>query len=166
MKLPADWEDYFASRILQRGLNYYHSGAILDLTETECGYEAVVLGSEEYAVDISITPDGELDMLCDCPYAEQGENCKHMAAVLYAVQDNPKRVRKEKIDIKMLIQQAPEQELRDFVIDLAKRDNSVRKQVIRIFSPSSSYNKESVDELISMYPDRYGFINYIEEFTD
>ena len=25
------------------------------------------------------------DMLCDCPYAEDGNYCKHMAAVLFAV---------------------------------------------------------------------------------
>ncbi len=34
------------------------------------------------------------DMFCDCPYAEEGNYCKHMAAVLFAVDAGEPSMRK------------------------------------------------------------------------
>ena len=53
---------------------------------TEDGYKAVVSGSEDYSVEIVIENGKVLSMVCDCPYAEDGNNCKHMAAVLYEIE--------------------------------------------------------------------------------
>ena len=36
--------------------------------------------------------DGEVaEMYCSCPYAEEGKNCKHMAAVLYEWSEEEKQ---------------------------------------------------------------------------
>lgn len=67
--------------IWSTGKNYYKKGAVISLNKTGAGYHAEVEGTEDYEVDIEIT-DGEIrDMYCSCPYADDGNYCKHMAVV-------------------------------------------------------------------------------------
>lgn len=37
--------------------------------------------------EIEIEEDRVYDMHCSCPYAEEGNYCKHMAAVLYKIEE-------------------------------------------------------------------------------
>lgn len=77
------WEKLFAPHILARGHDYFCDDAVEHMEVSEEFVRASVLGTEEYEVEISLI-DGEVsDMYCSCPYAEDGSNCKHMAAVLY-----------------------------------------------------------------------------------
>ena len=49
--------------------------------------EAVVLGSEEYNVSMSVDSDGVIHHhRCTCPY-DMGEFCKHEVAVLYRLRE-------------------------------------------------------------------------------
>ena len=74
-----NWRDLFQDHILARGEMYYYDGAVQELQKTEHGYHAVVEGTEDYEVDIEME-DGQIyEMYCTCPYAEDGNNCKHMA---------------------------------------------------------------------------------------
>ena len=76
------WKDLFREHILARGELYYYDGAVQELEKTEHGYHAVVEGTEDYEVDIEME-DGQIcEMYCTCPYADDGNNCKHMAAPL------------------------------------------------------------------------------------
>lgn len=86
------WKDLFPAHILQRGYDYYRTGKVLSLEEEEgLGegeyYYAYVAGSEIYHVDITITASRRVLMDCDCPYAEDGGACKHMAATLYMMEE-------------------------------------------------------------------------------
>ena len=81
------WKDLFRTHILERGLNYYEEGYVTSLEETSTGYTAVVEGTEDYDVEIEIRDDRVYDMTCTCPYAEEGNYCKHMAAVLYEIEE-------------------------------------------------------------------------------
>lgn len=89
-----DWEKYFPSTILSRGLDYYKAGLVYDIEFNEDNNElrATVSGTEEYSVSICFGDSREniSEMYCDCPYAESGYNCKHMAALLYAFDDGLK----------------------------------------------------------------------------
>lgn len=49
---------------------------------------ATVYGSSVYNVEIRLKGGNIESMDCDCPYSMEGNNCKHMAAVLYAVEEN------------------------------------------------------------------------------
>ena len=69
--------------ILKRGEKYYRQGAVLDLIETDQGWEATVAGTDEYQVEILNLTSG-LEMICDCPY-DYGPVCKHQVAVLHAL---------------------------------------------------------------------------------
>lgn len=82
-----DWELLFKPHILHRGAEYYRDAAVEDLKITDTQITAVVLGTEDYDVEIDIK-DGIIEaMSCTCPYAADDNNCKHMAAVLFACQE-------------------------------------------------------------------------------
>ena len=53
--MNSSWKGWFPPGTLEKGLDHYESGAVSDLKTTECGYEAVVLGSREYHVAVSYT---------------------------------------------------------------------------------------------------------------
>ena len=69
------------------GLNYYEEGYVTSLEQTLTGYTAVVEGTDDYDVEIEIRDDQVYDMTCTCPYAADGNYCKHMAAVLYEIEE-------------------------------------------------------------------------------
>lgn len=63
----------------ERGMKYYHQGRVSNYRENDNELEATVLGTREYNVAINLA---DLDMSCDCPFAEIGNVCKHIVAVL------------------------------------------------------------------------------------
>ena len=86
-----DWKKYFNSTILSRGRQYYHEGRVKGLTHRDHEWFATVKGSRSYNVIAQIGEDGDIeDMECSCLYAYNGQNCKHMAALLYAVEADQK----------------------------------------------------------------------------
>ena len=48
------WKDLFRTHILERGLNYYEEGYVTSLEQNLTGYTAVVVGTENYDVEIEI----------------------------------------------------------------------------------------------------------------
>lgn len=78
-----NWQKLFASHILERGYDYYCDGAVENIEIGRDDIRADVVGTEDYEVEISLNDGKVTDMYCSCPYAEGGNNCKHMAAVLY-----------------------------------------------------------------------------------
>lgn len=83
-----NWKKLFSKTILDRGYQYYSEGTVEDIDISDKLITAVVWGSEGYEVEITLS-DGEIeDMCCSCPYAADGEYCKHMAAVLYEWSEN------------------------------------------------------------------------------
>lgn len=81
-----DWRRMFEPQILKRGEDYWQDGCVDELSEEENAVTAVVSGTNDYEVEIEINRKGNIEfMSCTCPYAEKGSNCKHMAAVLFAM---------------------------------------------------------------------------------
>lgn len=78
-----NWQKLFASHILERGYDYYCDGAVENIEIGRDDLRADVVGTEDYEVEISLNDGKVIDMYCSCPYATGGNNCKHMAAVLY-----------------------------------------------------------------------------------
>lgn len=129
-------EGLVSARTLEKGLDHYESGAVSDLKTTECGYEAVVLGSREYHVEIELN-DGEISgMYCDCPYADDGSFCKHMAAVLFEIDDQEEDETEDEREpsgtysISQAVGALPEAYLRKLVIELAQRDEALKDQLL------------------------------------
>lgn len=78
-----NWQKLFASHILERGYDYYCDGAVENIEIGRDDIRADVVGTEDYEVEISLNDGKVTDMYYSCPYAAGGNNCKHMAAVLY-----------------------------------------------------------------------------------
>ena len=81
-----NWKRFFQKHILERGYDYFETGSVLSLEKTENGYRAEVEGTEFYEVEIEMERGEVTDMFCSCPYAEDGNYCKHEAAVLFLIE--------------------------------------------------------------------------------
>lgn len=79
-----------ASGIYQKGRNYYQDGAVGEVEITHEGrIEAEVSGTDDYTVEL-FEKNGGVYGKCSCPYSrEWGGPCKHIAAVLLHLCDEP-----------------------------------------------------------------------------
>lgn len=109
--------------IYQRGVQYYHSGAIRQLTATNRRITAKISGSYgEYRVEIEETPD-DLEMSCTCPY--EGVVCKHVVAVLlhFLNMDERQIVDTTLPEVaRQTLAAMSQPELLKLILDLAQRD--------------------------------------------
>ena len=178
-----DWRDYFQDYILDRGYEYYESGKVSDVQITEGCISAVVRGSEKYHVQIDLDGDEiDPDMYCSCPYAEGGHNCKHMAAVLYEVEDRLWPDEDIQIDDDIpsqstdktakpspsdLVWQADENTVRRFLAAVLNSNEKLALQFEAQLKPAVSAEdiaryEKMLDRTLAQYGDRYGFIDWQE----
>lgn len=169
----SDWKDLFREHILARGEMYYYDGAVLEFHKTEQGYHAIVEGTEDYEVDIEIEEGQVCEMYCSCPYAEDGNNCKHMAAVLYEIEEQsdggilPEEnfTDCQKEELEEIIENVPEKELRSFIKGIAAQNNEIKdllmtRYAAKIDEKQMNRLKQGVDDLVWKYGDRSGYIDY------
>ena len=94
----------FAPHILDRGYFYFIDNAVTRLKDKDGIITARVEGTTMYdGTDI-------IDMECGCPYAEGGNNRKHMAAVIYAY------TLKSQDNIEKIISKMKKEELKEYLI--------------------------------------------------
>ncbi len=79
------WQHLFSTSILQRGREYFKKNRVRSLIRDGETYYAAVQGTEEYQVTVRLRGDRVESMNCECPYALDGNRCKHMAATLYEI---------------------------------------------------------------------------------
>ena len=73
-------------------------------------------------------------MYCSCPYAEGGNNCKHMAAVLFEIEEQSEEdilteetcQDDQEQEVEEIIERIPEEELRSFVKEIAAQNSEIR----------------------------------------
>lgn len=175
-----EWENYFAPKILKRGFDYYRSGCVLSLDEddTENCIEAVVSGTEDYFVNIYLDKSQKniVEMDCDCPYAEDGSHCKHMAAVLYAVDDELRNVpnkisncTKQDKSIEEIIESLTEKKAKELLLFAAENDKKLAEKIMLNDTEGNSEDcisgaKREIRLLICNSADRYGYIDYNDAY--
>ena len=163
------WEKLFKRQILERGYEYYQKGKVEILHYSEDTLEAVVSGTEDYNVSI-YSEDGEIeDMYCDCPYAGDENKCKHMAAVLYALEDLPEISEHDSDDINDLINEASPELMKEFLIKSMTYDEDLKYKFIRFLKArrkeiSISEYKEHLEYLLISYADGEDHIDYRYSF--
>ncbi len=179
-----EWEHLFQQHILERGFDYYLDDRVSHLIISNKSIEAVVNGSEDYAVKILLSDEEITQMSCSCPYAADGTPCKHMAAVLYEYddaldeQDSTESAGKGN-DVKKAVTTGVSAEptidemvadadpglLRRFVLETLKSDEKLTLRFRFLCSPVISAAdmekyKKRVNQLIRSYQGRDGFIDY------
>ena len=129
-----------------------------------------------------------VDMFCDCPYAEDGNYCKHMAAVLYEIEEKSAQMTSEvrenpadiKTELENVIKNIDESEVRKLLLELALKDDSLQNQILTKYvdkiSPGQMNRlKQEVEMIAWKYSDRRGYVDYyhamdyvhdLEEFLD
>lgn len=184
-----NWKKLFAIHILERGYDYYCDDAVENMEISEDIIRADVIGSEDYELEISLSNGEVTDMYCSCPYALDGRNCKHMAAVLYEWSENEEEEKKEEetaintdlfkpaytvnshkkklTAVEELVGGANEEDVRLFLAAVLAEDerlllrfhNIINKQVTR--EDINNYIRQ-VDIIADRYLGRDHFIRYYE----
>lgn len=81
------WKQLFSATIRSRALAYFRAGKVKKITQEADGtYTGTVRGTRNYQVMIGVEDNKISKMACTCPYAQQGEACKHEAAMLYEME--------------------------------------------------------------------------------
>lgn len=180
--MALDWKEEFTELILARGEKYYKEGRVIHIKQEGNTVLAQVDGSETYNVEIDL-PGAYPDYLeCDCPYAETGEKCKHMAAVLFAIDaadfiftdkmpaiELPPIV--ERVTVKEhwpdAIDTLPEKVLRSEMMKLCQKDHDLRHRLSVMYLkglPDGQLNnwKADLQEIAHNYMDRCGKVNFAD----
>lgn len=122
-----EWNEFFESRILDRGYDYYLSDLVSNISIKEDVIRATVFGSDDYHVLIYKEGNEISDMECECPYADKGYYCKHMAAVLYEAEsigfDIETDTNKD-AGIDDIVEKADIDYIRKFLLDVLKNDKT------------------------------------------
>lgn len=182
-----NWKKLFAMHILERGYDYYLENAVENIDISDDNIRADVIGSEDYEVEISLNKGEVTEMYCSCPYALDGRNCKHMAAVLYEWSENEEEedlenevntdlfqpaytinaYKKKLAAVEELVSGAEEEEVRSFLVAVLAEDeklllrfhNTINKQVTQ--EDINNYIRQ-VDIIADRYLGRNHFISYYE----
>ncbi|MCD7745721.1 MAG: DEAD/DEAH box helicase [Lachnospiraceae bacterium] len=83
-----EWKDRFSSLTLQAGQRFFEDGKVSCLTRTEKKIEARVDDGHFCHVKIGLNRERITSLSCDCSVSKSQVWCKHVAAVLFAVQDS------------------------------------------------------------------------------
>lgn len=158
------WKNLFQDHILGRGRDYYSLGNVQNLKITENKISACVNGAENYDVSIILKNGGINKMTCTCPYADSQNNCKHMAAVLYAAQSEKPEKNNFDTEIRALLEQTEVCELKNFFIELLQEDKNLLLRLKSFLAKKpedvdlKGYKKQ-IDRAIGRYMS-YDYIDY------
>lgn len=170
--LDHSWITLFKTHILDRGAGYAANGAVENLKIADDCISADVVGSAKYSVQISLKNNRPVAMSCTCPYAAEGKNCKHMAAVLLTaeVMESTETLRGEgqpaPQSIRDLLMKTEKDDLVDFLAELADGNNAMANRIRTRFSKSiSSIEMQQLQaeaRAIVRDHENRGFIDYRE----
>lgn len=184
MQIPLNqFEQYIDETILKRGLQYFKSGRVNQVEEISPGkYEAIVEGTEDYTVQLTLKNGIISEYTCDCPY-DFGPVCKHVAAVIFYLQQDvldlnkkPKRTKTNQTakpakrktvaqQVEELLEKTTHDELKQFVREKTEENAQFRNLFLSSFAQyNTDESKElyvkQVKSILKTASDRHGFIDW------
>jgi hypothetical protein len=155
---------------------------VTDLYEKSAGkWQALVMGTEDYVVNIQLAGDTVQKATCTCPY--DAGICKHIVAALLALQEEPitgaeepapaksrskKGGGKKAADAKAALQNLSREELLSLVQQYAAQSREFKNFLaIHLLSKSNPGGKESYRQILQQAIKPYkrrGFIEYNDSF--
>ena len=93
-----NWKRRFQALVLERGNRYYKENRVQNFRYEDEEYRTRVIGDASYNVEIKIRNDDLVFARCSCPYAAKGNYCKHMAALMYAIDENGEEVKRKALE--------------------------------------------------------------------
>lgn len=184
MQIPINqFEQYIDETILKRGLSYFKNGHVHEPEEISPGeYEAIVEGTEDYTVKLTLKNGTITEYLCDCPY-DMGPVCKHVVAMIFYLQQHelklnnktrtlkasrtPKATKRKTVvdQVNELLEKVTHDELKQFICEKATQNTNFRNLFLSSFAQhNSNESKElyikQVKSILRLASDRHGFINW------
>lgn len=168
------WSELFPPHIWQRGKNYYRNGNILDIHRRGDYVTAEIEGTEIYHVAVTLDEGTNRikDFSCNCPYGEDGTPCKHLAALLCALDDaNDAKVPQTESEpaFEQIVSLLSVEQMRQLLIQLARNDSFVWEKILLAATnqlPNSQKQQWQLDlqAMTDETADRHGFIGYEEAY--
>lgn len=184
MQIPlSQFEQYIDETILKRGLSYFKNGHVHEPEEISPGeYEAIVEGTEDYIVQLTLKNGIITEYVCDCPY-DMGSVCKHVVAVIFHLQQDeldlnkktktaktgkvPKTAKRKTVSeqVNELLEKTTHEELKQFVREKAAQNALFKDLFLSSFAQhNSDESKElyvkQVKSILRTASDRHGFIDW------
>ena len=152
-----DWSDAqlreaAGSAVFDRGVAYAADGHVRDLAMDGAVITATVLGSDaSYGVRID-----DRSVACDCPYAANGDICKHVVAVAISARgDAPPSPDAVASYVEML---SPE-DLRKLVLRAAERDDILRRE-LQLAAATAAEDVGAVRDLVDRTLSTRRYLDY------
>ncbi|MFB9962967.1 SWIM zinc finger family protein [Sinosporangium siamense] len=111
-----------------RGVAYID--AVEDLQLDGSRIFATVCGSEPYEVELAVGRRG-LNGVCDCPWGQEGNFCKHCVAtgLVYLFRREHDDEIPERLDLRLYLNALSPRELVALLLELAEGDRNVRRRL-------------------------------------
>ena len=160
----AKWRDLFMPWILERGREYFECRQVVELEDDGGLVRAEVSGSQLYHVEIQRSGKRVDWMACDCLYADKGENCKHMAAVLFALEDrSPQQSPDCRLEWHVALEKLSEDQMRELLRSMAEDNGSLQDRIVRMIAgPGTEPSRwqDDLDQIILDHSDYRGRLGY------
>ena len=160
----ASWRSLFRPWILERGQEYFECGQVTELEDDGDLVQAEVSGSQNYHVEIRRSGKRVDRMSCDCPYADKDENCKHMAAVLYALEDrSAQQLTGCRLEWQVALEKLSEEQMRTLLRSMAEGDGSLQDRIVRLVAgpgTEPSQWQDDLEQIILDHSDYRGRLGY------
>lgn len=162
-----NWQEYFQNHILERGLNYYLQDRVSSYKKNFNHISATVSGTNSYLVKAYFEGNELTTLTCTCPHAAGDNFCKHMAAVMYAYENQKDQPQKNQAvkSVDDYVKNADEKVVRKFLTNVLFNDPYLLKQfVTSLGSPITPVDMDQFQNDLShifsdyLYPN--GFIEY------
>ncbi|WP_132051181.1 SWIM zinc finger family protein [Pseudocnuella soli] len=175
-------QNHVSPEIYMRGKAYYQQQQVADLYHKGEGkWQALVLGTDDYAVHIQLSGNDLQKATCTCPH--DADICKHIVAALLALQQEEAleeenkpaagataakkgRAKKEGPDIKTALHQLSKEELLSLVLSYAAQSREFKSFLtIHLLTQKGGAGKEGYRQAIQAAIKPYmrrGFIEYAD----
>ena len=167
------WKKLFKPWILERGYEYFDEQRVTDLEINSDQVTAYVMGSDDYYVSILLDNNEPTEFYCNCPYAEGGEYCKHMAAVLFACNDsvdiNHNPILSDNSKWQTAIDQLPAETLRMLIRKWAEKNPQFQTELALLYTGTLPSGlactwEDTLQEMIDDASNRHGYVDYRDAY--
>ena len=126
--MKIDLKNDFNNKILERENEYYENGLVENVVIKDNIVTAKVIGTTTYNVSVEVDNGVFINGGCTCPYASEGNYCKHMAALLYKLNeediDKDNNYSTKNQQTRNIIASINRNQLDEFLVELLSEDKN------------------------------------------
>ena len=126
------WIEKFPTRILERGRTYHQMGRVHRLTHRGQEVSAIVEGTGIYHPSVRFSRGIPGEAACDCHYASDGAWCKHIAALLFALEEVGYTPEADVLTWEDALAGLPPETLRVVLRNLAEQDTQLQELLLQL----------------------------------